>query len=221
MKNALIAAAVAVLVSAPAFATGGGGGGDNAAYGGAGGTGVGIGGNASAGAVSGSKSSSRSSSSAGAFNDTDVSSRNSLSTKQLNEQQLSSSNTADNGGSSNDNSTNINPGGVISYTYVPNTVPQGVITNDAAITSGSVHVLDPLFGLSWQDLKTLPDGASKWIAIGNVALGAKPDGTAFAPEEKPHEYTVAMRTAHAALCAHDPEMAAELAAAADTFAPCQ
>lgn len=211
MKNALIAAAVAVLVSAPAFATGGGSAGDNAAYGGTGGTGVGVGGNAAAGAASNSSAYS----SAGAFNKTSVNSRNNLTTKQLNEQQLSSSNTADNGGSSNDNSTSLNPGSVISYTYVPNTIPQGVITNDAAITSGSVHVLDPLFGLSWQDLKTLPDGMNKLIGIANVALGAKPDGT-VEPEK-----TVAMVAAHAALCAHDPEMAAELAAAADTFAPCQ
>jgi hypothetical protein len=114
--------------------------------------------------------------------------RQQLSARQLNEQQLEanqrnaqSANTGDQSTSvdaSSDDDTDIPVGSVISYTYVPNTIPQAVATDQVVVTSWTVHVLDPLFGMSDQHVHMVPSVA---INLGKLALDTStPEGTAAA-----------------------------------------
>jgi len=215
MKTVFAALLATTMMTGAAFATSGGSDNSAVAYGGNGGTGVGKGGDArsSAAAYSGA------SAGAAAIQGQNQSLRSSMSTKQLNEQSLSSANesSSDNSGgnSSNDNSSHVSPGSVISYTYVPEPLPQGSLSNDAAITSRQFHFVDPLFGMGWQSVVTLPDGAKKWVALSAVALGANPDGTVSGGG------TVNMVAARAVICSEKPELGEQLAAATTAFTPCE
>lgn len=198
-------------------------------------SGVGYGGDATAVGVGGSANSKStatgvgvgiaSSASKSNSNSTAVSSnynanRNSLSTKQLNEQALSANTSSSSGGNTMTNQGDDIPiGASISYVDSWFNLPVANIGEGVVVTSWSFGLLGPLFKMGDQHVHQTPIGMTTLITLANISLTGTPDGTT-PTGDIPITPTVAMVSAHAAICAHDPEFADQLAVSTTGFAAC-